>query len=92
MLALFKPTGSSRWWVALLGFASGYGTNAAAHREAAPAAVAAARPAVSSALGIGGAERSVLGEQVDVQSEAAAAALSGGTGLGGGILQPLPAL
>jgi len=92
MLTLFKSTGSSGWLIALLGFASGYGTNAAAHREVAPAVAAAARPAVRSALGIGGAERSVTGEQGDVQSEAAAAALSGSAALGGGILQPLSAL
>ena len=92
MLAAFKSTSSWAIWLALTGFASGYGTDAAAQREETPAVVPAPCPEVRTALGRGGMERSGFGENGDVRSEAAAAALSGGTGFGGEISRPLPAL
>jgi hypothetical protein len=91
MLALLKSTGA--WAVlALAGFASGYGTDATAQREETPAAVLAPCPDVRTPLGPGPLERSSFSESGDARSEAAAAALSGGTGLGGEISRPLPAL
>jgi hypothetical protein len=91
VVALLK-SGSWGWLIALAGFASGYGTNAATHRLEAAAAGRAPRTLVSSASGLSGVERGASVQPIDVKSEAAEAALSSGTALGGEIMQPLPAL
>ena len=77
----------------LAGFTTGSGADAAARREG-EAGVAASRGAAPGigGMSLGGRGRSAFDERADLLSEAVAAALSSGAGLGGEISRALPAL
>lgn len=93
MVDLLKSLSSWGGVVVWAGLTTGHGTDAAARRPGnALGAASVSAASVSAAPGLGAMGHGAFGERADVPSEALAATLSSGTGLGGEILRPLSAL